>query len=153
MIDASSATPADAADEVDLLVCGAGPGGMAAALSGALHGLNVLVCEKSQQIGGTAATSAGTLWIPGNTQSIAAGFSGDTPEAARRYMDQLIDNPDDGAANRSGEHPSGAEALAHVPERSDQVPNEQAETAYGRIRGMSPANPELSDPNEGRPGS
>src|SRR3712207_1496846 len=60
--------------EVDLLVAGAGAGGMAAALVAALEGLDVLLCEKSEQVGGTAATSAGTLWIPGNRQSRAAGF-------------------------------------------------------------------------------
>ena len=55
--------------EVDLLVAGAGAAGMTAALVASLEGLDVLLCEKSQQVGGTAATSAGTLWIPGNTQS------------------------------------------------------------------------------------
>ena len=50
-----------------------------AALVAALEGLEVLLCEASPQVGGTAATSAGTLWIPGNRQSLAAGFS-DSPE-------------------------------------------------------------------------
>jgi flavin-dependent dehydrogenase len=49
--------------EVDLLVAGAGPGGMTAALVAVLEGLSVLICEKSDQVGGTASTSAGTLWI------------------------------------------------------------------------------------------
>lgn len=75
--------------EVDLLVCGAGAGGMAAALAGAVEGLEVLVCEKSGQVGGTSATSAGTLWIPGNTQSREAGFE-DSAEEAARYLDALV---------------------------------------------------------------
>jgi len=75
--------------EVDLLVAGAGAAGMTAALVGSLEGLDVLVCEKSQQVGGTAATSAGTLWIPGNTQSRAAGYD-DTTQDADRYLDALI---------------------------------------------------------------
>lgn len=33
-------------DEVDLLVIGAGAGGMSAALAAAIMGLEVLVCEK-----------------------------------------------------------------------------------------------------------
>ena len=49
---------------VDLLVIGAGAAGMAAALFAKLKGLDVLLIEKSNKIGGTAATSAGTLWIP-----------------------------------------------------------------------------------------
>src|ERR1044072_6864792 len=82
----------DPPSEVDLLVAGAGPAGMAAALVASLEGLDVLLCEKSEQVGGTGSTSAGTLWIPGNQQSKAAGFS-DSAEEAERYLDALIGNP------------------------------------------------------------
>jgi ribulose 1,5-bisphosphate synthetase/thiazole synthase len=56
--------------EVDLLIAGAGPAGMTAALVASLEGLDVLLCEKSDQVGGTGSTSAGTLWIPGNSQAM-----------------------------------------------------------------------------------
>jgi succinate dehydrogenase/fumarate reductase flavoprotein subunit len=79
----------DAYSEVDLLIAGAGPAGMTAALVASLEGLDVLLCEKSEQVGGTGSTSAGTLWIPGNSQSRAAGFE-DSPEQADRYLDALI---------------------------------------------------------------
>jgi succinate dehydrogenase/fumarate reductase flavoprotein subunit len=75
--------------EVDLLVAGAGAGGMTAALVAALEGLQVLLCEKSAQVGGTSATSAGTVWIPGNTPSRQAGFD-DSADSARRYLDGLV---------------------------------------------------------------
>ena len=75
--------------EVDLLIAGAGPAGLTAALVASLEGLAVLLCEKSDQVGGTGSTSAGTLWIPGNSQSRAAGFS-DSAEQADRYLDALI---------------------------------------------------------------
>lgn len=75
--------------EVDLLVAGAGPAGMTAALVAAIEGLDVVICEKSEQIGGTGATSAGTLWIPGNRLGREAGFS-DTAEDAGRYLDSLV---------------------------------------------------------------
>ncbi len=75
--------------EVDLLVAGAGPAGMTAALVASLHGLTVLICEKSGQVGGTGSTSAGTLWIPGNRQSRRAGFD-DNAERAEQYLDALI---------------------------------------------------------------
>jgi succinate dehydrogenase/fumarate reductase flavoprotein subunit len=79
----------DPPSEVDLLVAGAGPAGMAAALVASLEGLDVLLCEKSDQVGGTGATSAGTLWIPGNSQSRTAGYS-DSAEQADRYLSALI---------------------------------------------------------------
>ena len=75
--------------EVDLLIAGAGPAGMTAALVASLEGLDVLLCEKSGQIGGTGSTSAGTLWIPGNYQSRNAGFN-DSTEKAEAYLDALI---------------------------------------------------------------
>ncbi|MFL6797748.1 MAG: FAD-dependent oxidoreductase [Xanthobacteraceae bacterium] len=78
--------------EVDVLVAGAGPAGMTAALVASLEGMDVMLCEKSDQVGGTGATSAGTLWIPGNTQSKAAGFD-DSAEKAARYLDALIGTP------------------------------------------------------------
>ena len=75
--------------EVDVLVAGAGAAGMTAALVCALQGLDVLLCEKSSQVGGTTATSAGTIWVPGTKQAVEAGFAGDIPEA-RRYLDSII---------------------------------------------------------------
>ncbi len=81
--------------EVDLLVAGAGPAGMTAALVASLQGLTVLVCEKSDKVGGTGSTSAGTLWIPGNRQSRSAGFD-DSAAKAQEYLDALIGS----AANR-----------------------------------------------------
>ncbi|MDI3471444.1 MAG: Succinate dehydrogenase/fumarate reductase, flavoprotein subunit [Pseudolabrys sp.] len=74
---------------VDLLVIGAGPAGMTAALVASLEGLDVLLCEKTDQVGGTGATSAGTLWIPGNTQSKAAGYD-DSADKADIYLSGLI---------------------------------------------------------------
>jgi succinate dehydrogenase/fumarate reductase flavoprotein subunit len=75
--------------EVDLLVAGAGPAGMTAALVAALEGLDVLICEKSEQVGGTGATSAGTLWIPGNGPGCEAGYD-DSARDAGAYLDALI---------------------------------------------------------------
>lgn len=82
---------------VDLLVAGAGPGGMTAALVAALNGLDVLVCEKSEYVGGTGATSAGTLWIPENSQGREAGFD-DRAADASAYLKALVG--DDGTELR-----------------------------------------------------
>ncbi|WP_083745363.1 FAD-binding protein [Variovorax sp. KK3] len=79
----------------DLIILGAGAGGMATALVAALEGLKPLVIERTDQVGGTAATSAGTIWIPGNRQSADAGWY-DDPKNAARYLDQLIGDGDRG---------------------------------------------------------
>jgi 3-oxosteroid 1-dehydrogenase len=83
-------------ETVDLLVIGAGAAGMTAALVGAMQGLRVLLCEKTDQVGGTTATSAGTVWIPGSTQSRRAGVADDIA-AARAYLRSVIG---DGGSNR-----------------------------------------------------
>jgi len=75
--------------EVDVLVVGAGAAGMTAALVCALQNLDVLLVEKSAQVGGTTATSAGTIWVPGTSQATAAGFKDDVAQA-RRYLDAII---------------------------------------------------------------
>src|SRR5262244_4613137 len=75
--------------EVDVLVVGAGAAGMTAALVGSLEGLDVLLCEKSDRVGGTTATSAGTIWVPGTRQSREAGFT-DNVADAKRYLEAVI---------------------------------------------------------------
>jgi succinate dehydrogenase/fumarate reductase flavoprotein subunit len=81
--------------ETDLLVIGAGAAGMTAALVGALEGLNTILCEKSDMVGGTTATSAGTVWIPGSRQSRAAGVP-DSVDATRTYLAAILgDDADD----------------------------------------------------------
>lgn len=92
---ATNEEPMNADREVDLLIAGAGPAGMTAALVASLEGLEVLLCEKSDQVGGTGSTSAGTLWIPGNHQSQSAGYT-DSAEQADIYLNALVGE----AANR-----------------------------------------------------
>ncbi len=75
--------------EVDALVVGAGAAGMTAALVSSLEGLDVLLCEKSAQVGGTSATSAGTIWAPGTRQAREAGFTHGIAEAAE-YLNSVI---------------------------------------------------------------
>jgi succinate dehydrogenase/fumarate reductase flavoprotein subunit len=78
-------------EEVDLLVVGSGAAGMTAALVAAEEGLSVLLCEKHAQVGGTTATSGGTLWIPGNSQAARAGIP-DPVERGRAYLEREIGN-------------------------------------------------------------
>jgi glycine/D-amino acid oxidase-like deaminating enzyme len=71
--------------EVDVLVFGAGMGGMCAALFAAHEGLDVLLCEKTDQVGGTTSTSAGTVWIPGSNQAKRDGVP-DSLDDARKFL-------------------------------------------------------------------
>lgn len=103
--------------EVDLLVTGAGAGGMTVALVAALEGLDVLLVEKSQQVGGTASTSAGTLWIPGNRQSRDAGYD-DSAEMADVYMRALAGNAGDPVL-RSAYLSTGPDAIDYLMARTD----------------------------------
>ena len=103
--------------EVDLLIAGAGPAGMTAALVASIEGLDVLLCEKSDQVGGTGSTSAGTLWIPGNSQSRMAGFS-DSAAQADRYLDALIGEGGNREV-RNAYLQSGPAAIDYLCERSD----------------------------------
>jgi succinate dehydrogenase/fumarate reductase flavoprotein subunit len=104
------------ASQPDLIVVGAGAGGMTAALVAALDGLRVVLCEASEQVGGTTATSAGTLWVPGNPKGEAAGH-GDTVDAARQYLHALI-GPLDARGRREAYFATAAQALGDLQARS-----------------------------------
>ncbi len=56
-------------EDVDLLVLGAGAAGMTAALTGAVLGMRVALVEKTDQVGGTSALSAGSVWAPASHHS------------------------------------------------------------------------------------
>jgi 3-oxosteroid 1-dehydrogenase len=73
----------------DLVVLGAGVGGLTAALVGALGGLSTLLVEKTDRVGGTSARSSGTVWIPDNPYQHALGVT-DDGYAAREYLDALV---------------------------------------------------------------
>lgn len=74
--------------ETDVLVVGSGAAALTAAVTAAAHGARVLVIEKSELFGGTAATSGGVVWIPASHHALAAGHA-DSPEEAFRYIRAL----------------------------------------------------------------
>ena len=69
----------------DLVVAGSGAGGMAAAIAARKRGLDVIMIEKEDVLGGTTAISGGWIWIPGNHVAGRAGVK-DSIEAATRYL-------------------------------------------------------------------
>ena len=85
--------------EYDIVVVGSGNGALTAAICAAKAGARSLVIEKSDQYGGTSATSGGGVWIPNNRYAVAAGAD-DSPAEATTYIrhvareevrDELID--------------------------------------------------------------
>lgn len=103
--------------EYDVVVLGAGAGGMTAALVTALEGMRVLLVEHTARAGGTTARSSGTVWIPDNPLQRREGIDGDA-RAAAEYLDALVD----GRAQRSLREAflaEGPRMIAYLEERTD----------------------------------
>ncbi|MCZ0732841.1 FAD-dependent oxidoreductase [Phreatobacter sp. AB_2022a] len=77
--------------EVDVVAVGSGAGGMSAALTAAIEGLEAVIVEKTDFVGGSTAVSGGAVWVPGNEQAAAVGH-GEPFEAAKLYLDQIVGN-------------------------------------------------------------
>lgn len=75
-------------ETVDVLIVGSGAGGLLASLVAASRGAKVLVIEKTDEYGGTSATSGGGIWIPNSHLGSAAGLE-DSPDEAFTYIRAL----------------------------------------------------------------
>lgn len=62
-------------EETDVVVLGAGAGGMAAACVASVQGLETLLLEKTRYVGGTTAISGGMVWAPNCDFDQACGDS------------------------------------------------------------------------------
>jgi succinate dehydrogenase/fumarate reductase flavoprotein subunit len=76
---------------VDAVVIGSGAAGLTAALVAKSAGLDVVVLEKTDRIGGNTAISGGAVWIPGNPYVAEAGHS-DSRKAVLTYLHAMIGN-------------------------------------------------------------
>lgn len=82
-------------EEVDVLVIGSGAGGMTAAIAAADAHVKVLVVEKSNEYGGTSATSGGGIWIPNSPIGKQAGLQDSEDEAFAYLRPQSAPNVPD----------------------------------------------------------
>lgn len=80
----------------DVVVIGAGAGGLSAAITAQHHGLSVLILEKHHKLGGSTAISGGAIWAPLNRQSAAAGHP-DQRQAVEQYLHQCVGTAGDAA--------------------------------------------------------
>src|ERR1700688_1937695 len=131
-----------ASDAYDVVVIGAGAGGMTAAAVAAAEGLSVLVIEKTEFVGGTTAWSGGMVWIPGNAQMKQAGLN-DSPSEAASYLAATVPE-DENADLRETFLARGPEAmdfleantevrLQPVKTYPDYYPEQPGATAGGRV--------------------
>ena len=73
----------------DLVVVGGGQAGLAAAAHAAEQGLRVVVCEKTDRFGGSAAFSAGILWTAPDVETMRSVVPDGDPELGRLLVEGL----------------------------------------------------------------
>ena len=131
-----------ASDAYDVIVIGAGAGGMTAAAVAAAEGLRVLVVEKTEFVGGTTAWSGGMVWIPVNAKMKQAGLE-DSPSAATSYLAGTVPETENADLREAflARGPEAVEYLeAHTEVRlqpvktyPDYYPEKPGATAGGRV--------------------
>jgi len=131
-----------ASEAYDVVVIGAGAGGMTAAAVAAAEGLRVLVIEKTELVGGTTAWSGGMVWIPGNAQMKQTGLSDSLSEAAS-YLAATVPESENADLRKTflARGPEAVEYLeAHTEVRlqpvktyPDYYPEQPGSTAGGRV--------------------
>lgn len=126
----------------DVVVIGAGAGGMTAAAVAAAEGLRVLMIEKTAFVGGTTAWSGGMVWIPANAKMKEAGLSDSITDAVQ-YLSSTVPEPAN-AGLRAAFLARGPEAVSYLeantelrlqPVRAypDYYPERLGATAGGRV--------------------
>jgi succinate dehydrogenase/fumarate reductase flavoprotein subunit len=141
MTEAATRT-ASVSDIYDVIVIGAGAGGMTAAAVAAAEGLRVVVIEKTEFVGGMTAWSGGMIWIPVNTAMRQAGIDDSISDAAR-YLAATVPEPEN-ADLRDVFLSRGPEAVEYLEANTelrlqpvkvypDYYPDQPGATAGGRV--------------------
>lgn len=128
---------------VDLLIVGSGGGGMVAALTALDSGLEPLVLEKQDLIGGSTGMSGGMVWLPDNPLMKAAGIP-DSHADGMAYFEDVVGDIGEASsyARREMFLTAGNEMidflvrrgvrLVRCPGWSDYYPNHKGGNAAGR---------------------
>ncbi len=95
----------------DVIVVGAGAGGMTAACVAAREGCRTLLLEQAERVGGTTAISGGMVWVPANHKAAAVGRPDDV-EAARTYLRHVVPQADPSLVEAYLDH--GDEAIRYL---------------------------------------
>ncbi|WP_188768403.1 FAD-binding protein [Novosphingobium endophyticum] len=74
--------------ETDFISIGSGIGGLSAAITASELGLDALVLERADQVGGVTALSMGEVWVAGNHHAAALEIE-DSTESGFRYLQRL----------------------------------------------------------------
>lgn len=144
----SSASRDGGEESWDVVVVGAGAGGLTAASIAAAEGCSVLLLEQAEVVGGTTAISGGMVWIPGNGKAGSAGRP-DSLEAARTYLEHTLPRGDrtrlEAFLALGGEAVRDLEArttlrLQPVTTYPDYYPDLPGATAGGRVLEPVPYN-------------
>jgi len=102
--------------ECDVLVVGSGAAGLSTALTASVLGLDVVVCEHADVLGGTSALSGGEVWIPLNRHN--GGGAADSLGEALEYLTSTI-GPDLERPRAEAFVRYAAEALAFLEDNSE----------------------------------
>ena len=128
---------------VDLLIAGSGGGGMVAALAALDSGIEPLVVEKQDLVGGSTGMSGGMVWLPNNPLMRDEGIP-DSHEDGLAYFDDVVGDIGEvsSPARREMFLTAGVEMidflvrkgvrLVRCPGWSDYYPNHKGGNAAGR---------------------
>jgi 3-oxosteroid 1-dehydrogenase len=128
---------------VDFLIVGSGGGGLVAALAAADAGMQAIVLEKQQYVGGSTAMSGGVIWMPDNPLMRADGIP-DSFQAGMDYLESVIGAPDQPSslARRRAFLRTGPEMISFIQDKgvkltrcdgySDYYDNRNGGNAAGR---------------------
>ena len=128
---------------VDLLIAGSGGGGMVAALAALDSGIEPLVVEKQDLVGGSTGMSGGMVWLPNNPLMRDEGIP-DSHEDGLAYFDDVVGDIGEASspARREMFLTAGDEMidflvrkgvrLVRCPGYSDYYPNHKGGNAAGR---------------------